>query len=739
MKKILMLHACICMYMSVMAQEKKNPIADSLNEVSLNEITVSVTKFGENKKYLAQQVQTISAKKIALISPPTTAELLAQTGNVFIQKSQLGGGSPVIRGFEANKVLIAVDGVRMNNAIFRGGHLQNVITMDNSILDKVEIIFGPSSVIYGSDALGGVLSFYTKKPILKRADKDTLAANAYVRYASAYQEKTGHVDFNIGGKKLASLTSFTFSDFGDLQQGSNYYQDFPDWGKRSFYVKRINGTDSMIKNPDQEKQVLSGYSQFDVLQKVLLKTGKIEHVFNFQYSTSSDINRYDRLTETNNAGIARHAQWYYGPQKRLMAAYHMNLQAGYFYDKAQITLAYQDIEESRHNRNFKSTKLNHRIENIKVGSFNADFFKKIKKTEVSYGAEITHNKVNSSAYAENILTGIKSDLDTRYPNGGSNTQSYAMYVTSLHKFSEYFITNAGVRFTQNKLSSRFVDKTFFPFPFDEIKQEAAAISGNLGLVFLPGSNWKISGLIASGFRTPNVDDISKVFESGNGTLIVPNPDIRSEKTINYEISINKIIHQKWQIGTTLWRTNYSNALTTDFSSFNGSSTIIYNGVTSNVVTLVNKNRAFIQGVSANIGAELSKQFSFSSVINYSYGRIKETPKNYPLDHVPPVYGKTNVTGKFNKLIIELFALYNGEKDSSDYNLRGEDNQQYSADIIRGYTPSWFTANLRVAYEITKCSSVQLGIENAFDKFYRVFASGIGAPGRNFVITLRGRI
>jgi hemoglobin/transferrin/lactoferrin receptor protein len=707
--------------------------------VNLNEITVSVTRFGENKKYLAQQVQTIGAKKIAFYNQQTTAELLTHTGNVFVQKSQLGGGSPVIRGFEANKVLISIDGVRMNNAVFRGGHLQNIITMDHSILDKVEILFGPSSVMYGSDALGGVLSFYTKKPLLStKAGKDTIKTNAMIRYASAYNEKTGHVDFNIGGKRLASLTSFTFSDFGDLKQGSDYYTDFPNWGKRLFYVERINGTDSMIKNSHPDKQVQTGYKQYDFLQKILLQTGKWEHVFNIQYSTSSDVDRYDRLTETTGAGIAKSAEWYYGPQKRLMAAWNIYLPSTILYDKAQFTAAFQDIEESRHNRNYRSTKLNHRIEKIKVGSLNADFFKKIKKTEWGYGTEITYNKVNSSAYAENIQTGALSTLDTRYPDGGSNTQSYAIYTTALHKFSNKIITNIGLRFTHNRLYSRFNDKTFFPLPYNSVEQNENALSGNLGFVFLPGSNWKISSIAATGFRTPNVDDMSKVFESGNGTLIVPNPNIKPEKTMNYELGISKTIQQKWQMGTTVWYTKYTDALTTDFSTFNGSSTIVYNGVTSNIVKVINKKTAFIWGISGNIGADISKHFSFSSVINYTYGRIKENPVNYPLDHVPPLYGKTSITGRFNQLTFELFALYNGTKDSANYNLRGEDNHIYSADIIRGFTPAWFTVNLRVAYEITKNISLQLATENIFDKYYRVFASGLGAPGRNLVITLRAK-
>ena len=740
MKKTMTFCALICIYICVHAQEKTNPASDSLKEISLNDITVSATKFEENKKYLAQQVQTIGTNKIAFYNQQTTAELLAHTGNVFIQKSQLGGGSPVMRGFEANKVLILIDGVRMNNAIYRGGHLQNIISMDNAVLEKTEILFGPSSVMYGSDALGGVLSFYTKKPTLSTiVNKPIVGANAFVRYASAYNEKTSHADFNIGGKKLGLLTSFTFSDFGDLKQGSNYYNDFPNWGKRIFYVERINGIDSMVANKKPNKQIKTGYNQYDLLQKFLLQTGKLQHVFNFQYSTSSDINRYDRLTETTGAGIAKSAEWYYGPQQRFLAAWNINLPSANIYDKAQLTTSYQAIEESRHNRNYRSTKLNHRTERVKVGILNADFFKKIKQTEVGYGAEITYNKVNSTAYAENIVTHIESRLDTRYPNGGSNTQSYAVYTTILHKLSSKVILNTGLRYSHYRLYSKFDDKTFFPFPFSDIEQKNNALSGNVGFVFLPGTDWKISSLVATGFRTPNVDDMTKVFESGNGTLIVPNPNINPEKTINYEVGISKKIKQKWQFGTTIWYTNYNDILTTDFGTINGSPNIVYDGVTSNIITVVNKNKAYSWGFSGNIGADISKHFSFSSTLNYTYGRIKESPKNYPLNHIPPMFGKTSITGRFGKLTTEIFTLYNGAKDSANYNLRGEDNHIYSADPVRGYTPGWITTNIRLAYEINKHASLQLAMENIFDKYYRVFASGLSAPGRNFVFTLRGKL
>ena len=109
----------------------------------------------------AAQIETIPIEIVRLENPESSADMLQNTGNVLVQKSQGGGGSPMIRGFEANKLLLVIDGVRMNNAIYRSGHLQNAITVDNSVLDHTEIIFGPSSSLYGSDALGGVIHFHT--------------------------------------------------------------------------------------------------------------------------------------------------------------------------------------------------------------------------------------------------------------------------------------------------------------------------------------------------------------------------------------------------------------------------------------------------------------------------------------------------------------------------------------------------------------------------------------------------
>jgi hemoglobin/transferrin/lactoferrin receptor protein len=182
---------------------------------TLDEVVFSANKVAEQKAKILQQISVINIKEIEALNASTTGDLLANLGTVNLQKSQQGGGSPTIRGFEASRVVLLVDGVRMNNLIYRAGHLQNIVTIDQSILERAEVLYGPASTVYGSDALGGVIHFYTKEPSLNYT-----SAGGYLRFRLPDQEKTANAILNIGGKKWACLSSFTISKFEDLRMGA---------------------------------------------------------------------------------------------------------------------------------------------------------------------------------------------------------------------------------------------------------------------------------------------------------------------------------------------------------------------------------------------------------------------------------------------------------------------------------------------------------------------------------------
>ena len=451
-------------YTSVVLLNYKVKLEEKL--IDLSEVVISANKWEQNKSEVPNKITSIEKKHIELYNPQTAADLLAYSNEVFIQKSQMGGGSPMIRGFSANSVLLVVDGIRMNNAIYRSGNLQNVITLDPNIMESAEVVFGPGSIIYGSDALGGVMDFHTKKVRLNAPDNKKYTVNLMSRFATANFEKTFHVDVNYHGKKWGWLSSVSVSDFEDLRQGANGLDEFD----RLNYVERINGVDQILSNSNPNIQKESGYRQLNFLQKFRYRPNdNFDLNYTFYLTTSSDVPRYDRLVQTDG-GQLKYSEWYYGPQFWMYHALNMRLQkATSIYDAAQINIAYQNVEESRFSRKFDSEDLKSQIERVNVFSLNFDFDKTIaKKTTVFYGFEALYNKVNSEAFNKNIVSGATEDIATRYPDGGSNYYALAAYTSFKFNFSEQFTFTGGARYSYIKLESSFVDNSFFDFPYDEI-------------------------------------------------------------------------------------------------------------------------------------------------------------------------------------------------------------------------------------------------------------------------------
>ncbi|MEO5673009.1 MAG: TonB-dependent receptor [Chitinophagales bacterium] len=716
----------------------QNLPADTSNRViNLDEVVVSANKVTEDKKNVAQQIESISAKQIAQANPQTTADLLQQTGQVLVQKSQLGGGSPILRGFEASRVVLMVDDVRMNNIIYRSGHLQNIITIDPSMLERVEILFGPSSTVYGSDALGGVIHFHTRKPQLSSvAGKSYVNGNYGLRYSSADREKNGHLNFNIGGTKLASLTSVTYSDFDDLVQGKNLNDIADSTWLRPYYVEHISGKDSLIANENIYKQVQSGYSQYDILQKFLFRQNDhVRHLLNLQLSNSSDVPRYDRLTDPDVATVLRNAEWYYGPQFRTLASYELDIEnVSGFFTEYRAGINFQSIEESRHQRRFGRTGLQNRNENVNVLGFDLDARKSSLKNDFRLGFDGQVNSLKSTADERDIETGEVSSLDTRYPDGDNRMSNFGLYATHTYHINDQWLLNAGLRLQYISLHSTFVSKDFFDFPFDDVDQSHLPLSGSFGIIRNGKSGLRAALMGSTGFRAPNVDDLAKVFESEPGIVIVPNPGLAPERTYNIDLNLSKTFSNKVKIEAVGFYTLFRDAIVTDAFTLNGDDSIFFNGESSAVFANQNKGKAFLYGASGNLLIDFNDHLSVISTMSYTHGRIVTDTGNAPLDHIPPVIGKTSVIYSLRGFRGEVAAHYNGWKHIEDYYPNGEDNEQYATP--EGM-PSWWTLNLRLEYKLNKYLTVQAACENIFDSNYRVFASGISAPGRNFITGVRG--
>jgi hemoglobin/transferrin/lactoferrin receptor protein len=706
---------------------------DSIKTADLETIIISANKVAENKSQVAQPISVITKQNIELLNPQNAADLLALSGNAVVQKSQQGGGSPILRGFEASRVLLMVDGIRMNNLIYRAGHLQNIITLDPSILDRVEVLYGPASTVYGSDALGGVMHFYTRKPQFS-TEGMKINGNASARYGTVNQEKTGHIDLNFGWKNFTMLSSLTYSDFGDLTMGKNTQTLDTLWGLRKFYAERINGKDSLVANTDPYLQKYTGYKQYDFLQKIAYQQNNhINHLLNIQFSNSTNIPRYDRLTDPKGAGL-NSSEWYYGPQKRLLTAYELNMiDLNGFFNRIKLNINFQDVEESRHNRNFGATFKNSRIEKVNVYGANIDFYHANGAHQFRTGLDAQYGTAKSTAFKTNVNDNSTAAQSTRYPDGDNNQQNVAVYATHTWKVNEQLVLNDGLRAGSIRQKSTFVDRTFYPFPYNEAIQNMTGLSGNLGIIYTVSPILRASILGSTGYKVPNVDDLAKVFESAKGTVIVPNPNIKPEKTYNLDFGL-VIKDDKLLWENNVYFTQFVDAIVADKFQFNGQDSIVYDSVKSQVLANQNKNEARIWGFSSALKLNLCTGLTFNGTYHYTQGRIvKADNSRTPLDHIPPANGRFSLQYVKNQLFTEFFINYSSWKRINDYFLNGEDNEQYAT---KSGMPAWWTMNARVSYEVSKGLKLQMGMDNIADVQYRVFASGIHGAGRNFFGTVR---
>jgi hemoglobin/transferrin/lactoferrin receptor protein len=657
---------------------------------------------------------------------------------------------------ESNRVLLVVDGVRMNNAIYRKGHLQSSITVTPNMLDKTEVVFGPSSVVYGSDALGGVIHYYTKTP--KLSQENEVESQLFSRFSTVNQEVTTNVSAEVRRKNWASLTSVSYSDFGDLKAGTNRSHGFNDWGRVHFFSENTNGnySENPTENSNSNIQRNTGYKQTDLLQKFFVPLSKDTDLkVNLQYSTSSDIPRFDRLAELKD-GELKFAEWFYGPQKRFLASTQLILNPSKkWVESGIITAAYQNIQESRIQRKFGSLDRSYREEMVAVYSLNGDFsiaLTEDKRRTLSYGFEFAYNDVNSNAIGKELnivngeIAGFSNNfkVQSRYPDGGSNYSSAAVYVDYRQDLNSKSTLNSGIRFTNTNLNATWIDQTFMHLDETTIHANHSAVTATVGYVHKPNKNWQINSVVSSGFRSPNIDDIGRVREKA-GNVTVPNIQVTPEFAYNAEIGVQKYFNdKKFRFGANIYYTLLDNYIQRDFvyNSDGSMQQVEFDNEFGNAVSNQNKDKAYITGYTANYLGKISNAWRTSGFVTYTKGRTYDT--NEPMSSIPPLFGQFEVNYKLNKLELGAALRFNSKKDIADFNItEGIDNHDLTPIVnpnateqiaIYAGSPSWVTVGLNGRFVVSDNFSVLARFDNLLDQHYIEFASGVASPGRNLSIS-----
>ncbi len=329
-------------------------------------------------------------------------------------------------------------------------------------------------------------------------------------------------------------------------------------------------------------------------------------------------------------------------------------------------------------------------------------------------------------------------MPDRYPN--SDWSSYAAYLNYQYFASNEFLVQVGARFNAFNIESDFTRHlTFYPFDFTNSSVSNSAITGSLGIVYSPDETWKISLNGSTGFRAPNVDDIGKIFDFASGEVVVPNTSLNAEYAYNGELNIMKKFGDFAMFDVAGFYIYLDNAMVRRPFQVNGQDSIMYGGQMSRVYAIQNAAYGTVYGFNAGVELNLSSGFTLSSRYNYQLG--EEEMDNGDMSrsrHAAPAFGITRLTYQKGKLFAQFYAMYSAEVSHENLNVEERGKPVIYAKDADGkpYSPGWYTLNFKAMYKLNQILSVSAGVENLTDRRYRPYSSGIVAPGRNFILSLR---
>jgi len=292
----------------------------------------------------------------------------------------------------------------------------------------------------------------------------------------------------------------------------------------------------------------------------------------------------------------------------------------------------------------------------------------------------------------------------------------------------------GVRFSATSFSSKFIDTAYYHLPYTEININNRAFTGNFGWVYRPGQ-WQFRLNLSSGFRSPGLDDVAKIFDSEPGNVVVPNKNLKPEYLYNAELGVARSFSDKTDIELTAFYSYLYHAMVRRNFLLNDQDSIYYDGELSRVQAVVNAGYATIYGFSMAADVLLTPHLGLKAKMTYIKGKDDE---GFALRHVPPVYGDIALVCQKARLNLTLDVAFNGQISYAQLAPSEHDKAFIYAKDENGnpFAPAWWTINIRGNYAFNEHFLLTYGIENMMNYRYRPYSSGISAPGVNFNVALR---
>lgn len=648
-------------------------------------VVITASRFERSKFNITEAASVLSEQDLSITNPRSTPEALMGSAGVWVQKTNHGGGSPIIRGLVGNQVLLMVDGIRLNNTTYRYGPNQYLATVDPGLIERAEVIRGAGSVMYGSDALGGVVQLFSKTPQFRNGGSG-LTGSVTGKWMSAGMEKSGRLELDWGSERMAVHGGLSVRSFGDIVAGGSLGTLDP-----------------------------TGYEEVAADFKTLTRTGT-DGVLTaaFQHHEQRHVPRYDQVQQ---GGFEL---WEFNPQVR---------QLGYLrWERATrnpllsslriTTSVNRSLEEVQSRRNNSLDLMRFRDEINTYGVIAEGFSSFNEHWQAQSGVEWYYDRVDSRASVLNESSGIVTPVRGSYADGAT-ASNFAAFTSHAYEAGPWALT-AGARF--NAITLRVSDERF-----GDVRIRPEALVMNAGLSYQIASQYRLFANVNSGFRAPNIDDISRFGPVESTVFEVPSANLSPEKSRTAEVGI-KMRSRKINVSLSAYYTRLIDLIDRVPVSFEGQDSL----ENRRVYQKQNVSKSEVRGFEAEGEWSISNQLSLYANITYTYG--ENLSRNEPMRRIPPVFGRVSLLYRHSAgFWSRLDYLSAGDQDRLAAGDRSD--SRIAVRLRDDAMPGWSVFNLYVGYTYRRISLIASG-QNLFDEAYRVYASGVDGYGRSLLLTAK---
>ncbi len=653
----------------------------------LDVVTVSA-KEGKPTWFEVSSAKSVIEKEIIKErAPHTLSDALRGETGVFIQETTPGQGTPILRGLLGSSTVMLVDGMRLNNAIFRSAPNQYFALIDPHNVDQIDLIRGASPTLYGNGAIGGVVNVQTPIPRFQTTNW-TWDGTLHGGFRSADLSRMTRLALKGGYEGLGLSGGFTYQGHEDVRGGGDIGHQRP-----------------------------SAFNAFAGDGKIFIGDEYQNFLLNVQFLEQPKTPRFDQL----HAGFGQEqpsaSEFFFKPNNRLFihGRYLHNLNS-FFFDRLEANLSFQEINDDRQIRDFDSLEVDREENRDRLLEFNLKVLSHWKEYAMfQYGVQVLRDEVRSRRLRQNVVTGDTVSVSSRFANHSSIT-SGAVYLQTTVQLSSLWEVTVGGRWSYVDIDVPRADRSV------GTHLSVSEFTGDVGTIFHLTKSVNLVANFGRAIRTPNIFDLSTLGARPGNRFNVPNTNLGPEKAWSVDSGI------KWETP------KFSGELIGFLINIEDKIESVPTGAITNdgrvVVQNANVNAVALLGFETGVRWLWHEQGEVFGNLTFTWG--KETVsggRTNPADRISPLYGRFGAAYQFTpKLRLESFVRFANRQD------RLSPRDQSDSRIDPDGTPGWVTLNFRSSYDFGSGVIARLSLLNILDQPYQEHGSGINAPGINAIFS-----